>query len=142
MIRRMRDDDLPAVARLWLEANLDAHSFIPSDYWQGQLARVRSMLPLAEVYVHETASGRGIDGFLGLSGGHIQGLFVRREARCGGIGKALLDAVKARCPRLTLQVYRDNPRAAAFYRREGFRVLEEGVDEDTGRAEYLMVWER
>ena len=43
---------------------------------------------------------------------------------------------------LTLHVYRQNPRAAAFYRREGFAVAAEGIDPDTGQPELTMVWRR
>ena len=58
----------------------------------------------------------------------------------GGVGRQLLDHVKTSRWQLRLQVYRKNLRAAAFYRREGFRVLEEGVDPETGEAELLMEW--
>lgn len=58
----------------------------------------------------------------------------------GGVGRQLLDHVKTSRGQLRLQVYRKNLRAAAFYRREGFRVLEEGVDPETGEAELLMEW--
>ena len=63
-------------------------------------------------------------------------------ARSGGVGRQLLDHVKAGRRQLRLQVYRKNLRAAAFYRREGFYVLEEGVDPETGEAELLMEWRR
>ena len=35
MIRRMTAADAGAVADIWLEASLDAHGFIPADYWRG-----------------------------------------------------------------------------------------------------------
>ena len=76
----------------------------------------------------------------GLLGDYIAGIVVRREARSGGVGRQLLDHVKTSRGQLRLQVYRKNLRAAAFYRREGFRVLEEGVDPETGEAELLMEW--
>lgn len=53
------------------------------------------------------------------------------------MGRQLLDHVKTSRGQLRLQVYRKNLRAAAFYRREGFRVLEEGVDPETGEADFL-----
>ena len=52
----------------------------------------------------------------------------------------------ARCKegkeRLTLAVYRENRRAVEFYRRQGFELLEERVDEGTGQPELLMVWRK
>ena len=80
-------------------------------------------------------------GFLGLEDGYIAGIFVRSEARSRGTGRQLLEAAKGLYSRLTLRVYQKNRRAADFYRREGFSVREESVDEGTGEAEYWMEWE-
>jgi putative acetyltransferase len=33
-------------------------------------------------------------------------------------------------------------RAVRFYLREGFRIVEDGTDENTGEKEYLMRWEK
>ena len=129
MIRRMGKGDLDAVAAIWLDANREAHDFIPAAYWLGHFAEVRTALARAEVWVFETEARAEISGFI-----------VRREARSGGVGRQLLDHVKTSRGQLRLQVYRKNLRAAAFYRREGFRVLEEGVDPETGEAELLMEW--
>lgn len=49
------------------------------------------------------------DGFIGLNGGHIEGLFVDRAARNLGIGKELLDFAKNNHARLTLNVYIKTP---------------------------------
>ena len=77
---------------------------------------------------------------MGLDGDLIAGLFVRREARGRGIGRALMDEAKGRRERLRLHVYRKNAGALRFYRREGFSVLEEQTDPGTGEAESVMVW--
>ena len=142
MIRSLEPTDLPAVSSLWLDANQEAHGFIPVSYWLGHLEEVRSALAQAEVYVFVEEDRSEILGFLGLQGDYVAGIFVRREAWCCGVGRRLLDHVKGSHPRLCLRVYERNPRAAAFYRREGFRVLEEGVDPETGEREFLMEWRR
>ena len=120
MIRRMGKGDLDAVAAIWLDANREAHDFIPAAYWLGHFAEVRTALARAEVWVFETEARAEISGFIGLLGDYIAGIFVRREARSGGVGRQLLDHVKTSRGQLRLQVYRKNLRAAAFYRREGF----------------------
>ena len=79
MIRRAEPSDLGAVLRIWLDANLDAHAFIPAEYWQGCRGLVQEMLPQAELYVHQDPAG-WIDGFLGLEGNYVAGLFVRHGA--------------------------------------------------------------
>ena len=142
MIRRMGEGDLEAVAAIWLDANREAHDFIPASYWLGHFEEVRTALAQAEVWVFEAEARGEISGLIGLQEDYIAGIFVRREARSGGVGRQLLDHVKAGRRQLRLQVYRKNSRAAAFYRREGFYVLEEGVDPETGEAELLMEWRR
>ena len=116
MIRRMGKGDLDAVAAIWLDANREAHDFIPAAYWLGHFAEVRTALARAEVWVFETEARAEISGFIGLLGDYIAGIFVRREARSGGVGRQLLDHVKTSRGQLRLQVYRKNLRAAAFYR--------------------------
>ena len=142
MIRKFENLDLDAVMQIWLQANLDAHVFIPASFWRGHFEIVRDMLPQAELYVHENEATRQIDGFIGLTENHIEGIFVVKSARSKGIGKALLDYVKSRKPRLYLSVYQKNERALAFYRREQFAVQSEGIDEDTNEAEIQMLWTR
>ncbi len=41
MTRRMTAAEAGAVADIWLAANLDAHGFIPADYWRGCHSAVR-----------------------------------------------------------------------------------------------------
>jgi len=54
MIRRMGKGDLDAVAAIWLDANREAHDFIPAAYWLGHFEEVRTALARAEVW-----GGRG-----------------------------------------------------------------------------------
>ena len=142
MIRKFESRDLDAVMQIWLHGNLDAHPFIPASFWTDHFEMVRDMLPQAELYVHENEATRQIDGFIGLTENHIEGIFVAKAARSNGIGKALLDHVKPLKPRLTLGVYQKNERALAFYRREQFVVQSEGIDEDTNEADIQMLWMR
>ena len=128
--------------QIWLHGNLDAHAFILASFWEAHFEMVRDMLPQAELYVHENEAPRQIDGFIGLTENHIEGIFVAKAARSKGIGKALLDHVKPLKPRLTLGVYQKNERALAFYRREQFAVHSEGIDEDTNEADIQMLWMR
>ena len=135
MIRKFETQDLDAVMQIWLHGNLNAHAFIAASFWTEHFEMVRDLLPQAELYVHEDAGTRQIDGFIGLTENHIEGIFVAKAARSKGIGKALLEYAKSRKPRLTLGVYQKNERALAFYQREQFVVHSEGIDEDTNEAE-------
>lgn len=142
MIRKFEARDLAAVMQIWLHGNLDAHAFIPVSFWTGHFEMVRDMLPQAELYVHEDKDTQQIDGFIGLTESHIEGIFVAKSERSKGVGKALLDHAKSCKPYLTLNVYQKNEWALAFYRREQFIVQSEGIDEDTNEAEIQMLWTR
>lgn len=139
-IRAMQEQDLPKVLEIWLSANLQAHDFIPEEYWKGNLAMVGQLLPKAEVLVCE-AQGK-ILGFSGLEQGHIAGIFVDAAARSQGIGKALLDQWKKQYAQLTLCVYEKNKKAYAFYLREGFVVTQKQQDEENNETEFCMQWVR
>ena len=87
MIRKMKEADGAELCGIWLSANLEAHSFIPAEYWLGSLEAVRRALPQAEVFIYEN-SGH-IEGFIGMNGCCIEGLFVRRavpRGRCRSFG--------------------------------------------------------
>ena len=142
MIRKFESRELDAVMQIWLNGNLDAHPFIPASFWTDHFETVRDMLPQAELYVHEDKDTRQIDGFIGLTDSHIEGVFVAQSARSKGIGKALLDHAKSFKPSLTLSVYQKNERALAFYRREQFAVHSESIDGDTNEADIQMLWTR
>ena len=140
MIRPLQKADIDRIADIWLDTNCKAHAFIPASYWESNFALVKEMLPQAEVYVHETESG--IQGFLGLNGEYIEGIFVSEEAQSRGIGKLLLNHAKDRKSALRLNVYQKNVRAIRFYQREGFQIRCEGLDAATGEPDCEMIWRR
>lgn len=138
VIRCMEARDLEAVASIWLASNLEAHSFIPAEYWRGNYEAVKAALAQAEVYVYEDAAG--VLGFVGLSGDYVEGIFVASHARSHGIGRQLLDHVKATHRCLELNVYAKNRRAVEFYQREGFELKGSGVDPHTREEDFLFFW--
>ena len=138
-IRDLHSEDIDRVADLWLDCNINAHAFIPTEYWIHNFDMVKSMLPLAEVYVYENENM--IYGFVGLNGEYIEGIFVSKEYQSCGIGTQLLNHIKGIRNKLQLKVYQKNTRAMHFYLREGFEILSEDVDEATGEKEYIMIWQ-
>ena len=52
-IRAMTEEDLDSVAKIWLDTNVEVHSFIPSEYWKENLTSVKGMFLQAEMYVYE-----------------------------------------------------------------------------------------
>ena len=117
MIRKYVDSDIDAVMQIWLNTNIQAHSFISQDYWKSNFDMVKEMMPLAEIYVHEVDNANQIDGFIGLNNDYIEGIFIKDAAQSKGTGKQLLDQVKKIKSTLKLNVYQKNERAIQFYLR-------------------------
>ena len=138
MIRMFDACDLDQVMELWLNGNIEAHDFIPRNYWESNAPMVREQLLQAEIYVYEI-DGK-ILGFVGLQGDYLAGIFVDRHARSMGIGGQLIHYVQKIRRTLTLNVYRKNQSAMDFYLREGFSVLSEDIDEATGETDIVLSW--
>ena len=140
MIRELQKADINKVADIWLDTNIKAHYFIPAQYWKSNFELVKELLLQATVYVYE--DNQEIQGFIGLNGEYIEGIFVSDEKQSQGIGKILLNYAKDKRSKLILNVYTKNTRAISFYQREGFEVQHSGLDKDTGEKDYVMSWEQ
>lgn len=138
MIRKAHLADLPSVLDIWLQTNLEVHSFISPHYWQNNVDYMKQVLPQAEVFVYEDKNK--IMGFVGLEKDYIAGIFVSKKFRSQGIGKQILDFLKSTHPTLSLSVYAKNQKAIRFYQRESFRIIDEGMDKENQEAEFLMQW--
>ncbi|MDY4800994.1 MAG: hypothetical protein SO183_05075 [Fusobacterium mortiferum] len=77
MIREFKIKDLERVMEIWLESNIDAHSFIDKKYWEDNYEMVKEILPSAEIYLYE--ENKNILGFVGLMENYIAGIFVEKN---------------------------------------------------------------
>lgn len=141
MIRKLRENDLAAVTKIWLDSNIKAHYFISKEYWISNYPAVKEMLPQAEVYVYEEEDTQQIIGFIGLTENYIAGIFVQENVQSRGIGKQLLNYVKEIKTTLSLKVYQKNVRAISFYQREQFLIQSENID-DNNEKEFIMSWKK
>lgn len=138
MIRLFEFRDLDKIMNIWLQGNLEAHSFIDAGYWEKNFDSVKSVLPNAEVYVYEEDGE--VLGFIGMDADYIEGIFVAAGHKGQGIGHQLIGAVKQK-KRLSLHVFEKNTGAMSFYLAEGFKVWEKMTEKETGETECLMVYE-
>lgn len=140
MIRNYRETDLEEMVRIWYDASVIAHSFMPASFWASHKSAMKEKyLPLAENYVFEP-EGK-VAGFISLVGEIVCALFVAPEVQGKGAGTTLLEHAKALKGRLSLKVYRENRKAILFYEKSGLRAAGEEVDEHTGCVQILMEWE-
>ena len=140
MIRKFENKDLDQVMSIWLQVNMESHSFIEADYWKNNYEMVREMIPKAEVLVSEE-NGQ-IRGFIGLIDTYIAGIFVRAAEQSKGVGTRLLHTVMKSRDNLRLNVYKKNMRAVSFYQHYGFQIKNQEIDESTSEEEYMMEWYR
>ena len=134
------DRDLEQLAQIWLNGNLQAHSFIPAQYWENQFVNIKKMLPEANIFVYR--NNETIIGFLGELDGYIAGLFVDMNYRNQGVGSRLINYLKQITDKLTLSVYVDNINAVNFYENKDFIIDSVGMDTETESNEYHMIWEK
>ena len=137
-VRRAEVADAAACARV-VHGWVSATPWMPARFPEAELAEmIAAAIPVREVYV----GGDPVVGYLSFhpETSLIAGLYV--EARDGGLGKALLDHVKAGRDYLQLWTHDPNTRAHAFYEREGFEKTGETRDGDDGQLEFRMEWRR
>ena len=116
MVRKLRNADVNKVADIWLDTNMKAHYFIPTQYWKSNFELVKELLLQATVYIYE--DNQEIQGFIGLNDEYIEGIFVSDEMQSQGIGKILLNYAKDKRNKLLLNVYQKNTQAISFYKRK------------------------
>ncbi|MFO2465592.1 N-acetyltransferase [Pseudomonas sp. 15FMM2] len=139
MIRDIQNRDLEPVLDIWLQASIQAHHFIPAEFWCNQLEAMREIyLPGAMSRVFEEKGS--VAGFYSVHQDTLAALFVSPERQGHGIGKQLLTDAMASRSILQLTVYSANTPAIGFYQSQGFVVLDEQPDEHTGHLEKLMRW--
>jgi len=139
MVKILEISKLDEVMKIWLEENIEAHSFVSEQYWIDNFAVVRELLPQAEILVYEDKDG--MKGFIGITEKtYIAGLFVSNRYQSNGIGSILIEKCKHLYPLLRLNVYAKNAKAISFYRKHGFEIEQENVNDDTNEKEYSMIW--
>ena len=140
MIRNFAPSDINCVMDIWLDENVEAHSFIPQSYWTDHYETVKAEILRAEVYVYEADDT--IIGFVGVVGNYIAGLFVKQQHRATGVGTELLTHLKRLKSSLVLHVYAENKSAVAFYEKMGFQITSNREDANAGQVEYERWWGR
>lgn len=45
MIRKLREIDLSAVMKIWLDTNIKSHNFVSKEYWTSNYEMVKEILP-------------------------------------------------------------------------------------------------
>lgn len=140
MIRKLEEKDINEVMNIWLETNIKAHNFVPEQYWENNIENVKNEILKAEVYVYEKE--KKIVGFVGIVKDYVAGIFVTKDMQNNGIGKQLINKCKEKHNELTLEVYEKNKNAINFYKKEGFYIISQNIDDQTKEIELCMKWNK
>jgi len=138
MIRTIENKDIDKIMDIWLTSTINAHNFIPKEYWHKNYNTVKDVyLPMAESFVYEDEEN--IKGFISIIDNEFIGaLFVHTDFQNKGIGKALIDYAIDKYKVLNLAVYKENKKSVQFYINRGFKIIKEQINEDSGNSEYIM----
>ncbi len=145
MIRAFNNSvaEVNRIMSIWRKATIKAHSFISEDYWDKSYTIVKEQyIPISETYVYVDATDE-IQGFISIIEGKLHWCSI---CRCGlpsaGIGSKLINHVKEKYAVLELAVYKDNEKSVHFYKKVGFEVLREELNEETNKTEFIMRFKR
>ena len=138
MIRQLQNKDIDKIMEIWLESTIDAHKFISKEYWNENYNIVKDVyIPMSKTFVYE--DNDDIRGFISvINNDFIGALFVEKNYQGQGIGKSLIDYAKNLYDNLSLAVYKENEKALEFYKKMGFKIISENINEDTNCVEYIM----
>jgi GNAT superfamily N-acetyltransferase len=131
VIRRATPEDADAIGGLFVRAR-DEMRYLPRIPDEDRLILGRWIVERHETWLAE-ADGR-ILGFAQIGPGTLENLYVDPVAQRRGVGTALLDYVKERCPDgFTFWVFQKNDGARRFYERHGCCLVE--LTDGTGNME-------
>jgi putative acetyltransferase len=133
IVRPFRPPDLDPVIALWRAARFMGEHTEAEDR--------AFFATLEDVWVAER--GSVAVGFMALSPGWLQHLYVAPAEQRTGVGGALLDHAKALMEEIQLHTHLANAQARAFYARHGFDEIAFGVSPPPESApDVLLLWRR
>ncbi|MGV3026568.1 N-acetyltransferase [Clostridium thermobutyricum] len=138
MIRKLRNEDIEKVMKIWKDSTIKAHDFISKEYWENNYDVVKNTyIPMSETFIYEIENK--IKGFISVINNEFIGaLFVDINCQGLGVGSELINYVVKEYNKLSLAVYKENKNAVEFYISKGFKIIKEQIDEETGAIEYIM----
>lgn len=127
MICRVGKEEYPKLIEVWVSAVKATHDFLKEEDFEFYREHVPIYFNHVDLYAYKDKKGE-IKGFLGVSDGNIEMLFVDNESRGSGIGKILLDYAINELDTRHVDVNEQNKQALDFYFHLGF--------EEIARSEY------
>lgn len=136
-IRRSRRSEVRLLLTIWRRAVDATHGFLRSRDRRAIDAELQQLLGEVRVWVAADEMDRAL-GFMLLSQGHIEALFIDPAVHRQGIGRLLVEYALGLSGSLTTDVNEQNRQAIQFYERLGFVLVGRSAEDCQGRPYPLL----
>lgn len=137
-IRSSLPSDTSRLLDIWRRAVRATHHFLPpKDFDEIEKLVANDYLPGVALLVAVDETDKPL-GFMGLSGTHIDALFVDPDMHGRGIGRLLIGRAVKGARTVTVDVNEQNGQAVSFYRRLGFGRIGRSETDSEGRPFPLL----
>ncbi len=132
MIRRIEVADYPRLVEIWESAVVNTHDFLKREDFLYYKERVPSYFPYVTLFGFEQDDK--LVGFIGVSDGNIEMLFIENDNRGKGIGRQLVLYAINELHVNKVDVNEQNIQAVGFYEYMGFHVETRSDLDNEGKA--------
>ncbi len=137
LIRPSTPADAAPLADIWRASVRATHDFLSEAHFTEIEALVaQQYLPQAPLWVIEVDGSPA--GFMGLTGAHVDALFIDPRRRAQGLGRSMIAHAARLEGKLTVDVNEQNRQAVGFYERMGFQTTGRSSQDDAGRPYPLL----
>ena len=137
MIRKYNEIEIPTLVDIWEQASRIAHPFLNDEFTQMVKKAMREMyLPNSDTWVYEESNT--IIGFISMAENEIGGLFVNPKNHSNGIGTSIVNHMKQFHKELEVEVFEQNKIGMPFYKKFGFKIINEYIHEESNHKVIRM----
>jgi putative acetyltransferase len=143
-LRAAKGEDLARNFEIWRTSVQATHDFLlPKDFAEIAELVEKSYMPSGNFTVAVDAEDLA-HGFIGVTGDHVDALFVHAGSRGKGVGRLLLETFLSDRDEVTVDVNEQNSSGRMFYEKMGFQITGRSDFDDAGRPYPLlhMRWRR
>lgn len=126
-IRPYQDSDCNAVLNIWEQASQQDHAFLGAEELAFQKEIVKKDYLGKTFILVAINSKKQIVGFIGLLDSFVGALFVLPSMQGRKIGTSLIEKARKEKGILSVEVYKENPKALHFYHHRNFISIEEKI---------------